>query len=92
MEWTLKDFAEIVVETENQAVNAAQRKLLVAILDLRASQTGRKNDGMEDADHEDFVELVNDSRAELTRFNDQVNPADMPNSSPVTDVVEPASD
>ena len=89
--WPVKDFAAVIVDTENEAINDAQMKFIKAALHLIQSQSGRLNDGLLPADLSVFVGEVNAAAAELTRFYEGHNPMDMRNSTPSVDVVEPAA-
>jgi len=87
--FSLTDLMGIQLPVENEAINAALQYLLGADMNLRASQSGRLNDGLLAQDKNDFVNAVLKSKAMVDSAYANFNPIDMPQSNPRRDVVTP---
>ncbi len=87
--FTLTDLMGIQLPVENEAINAALQYLLGADMNLRASQSGRLNDGLLAQDKNDLVNAINKSKAMIDNAFTGHNPMDMPQSNPRRDVVTP---
>jgi len=89
--WPLMDLSQSLVMTENSALNEANKALLQADYSLRVSESARMNDGLLSHDHADFMDLIAKARRQVESFYTGSNPTDYPQSSPRTEIVEPAA-
>ena len=89
--WTLTDLMGIQLPVENEAINAALQYLLGADMNLRASQSGRLNDGLLAQDKKDLVDAINKSKLMVDEAFANFNPIDAPQSNPRRDVVSPTN-
>jgi len=87
--FTLTDLMGIQMPVENEAINAALQYLMAADMNLRASQSGRLNDGLLSPEKDDLVNAVNKSKSMIDAAYSDHNPMDMPQSNPRRDIVTP---
>ena len=87
----LTDIDAPILPVENEAINSAVMYLYGANINLRISQSTRRNDCLEQTDYDDLVAAVNKSKSWLDLFFADHTPLDMPQSHPQRDIVEPTS-
>jgi len=86
----LTNLVGIQIPVENEAINSALHYLLAADMNLRASPSGRLNDGILAPDKKDLVDAINKSKAFIDQAYDDFNPMDQPQSNPRRDVATPS--
>ena len=87
--FSLTDLMAIQMPVENEAINAALQYLLAADMNLRASQSGRLNDGLLETEKQDLINAINKSKTLIDDAYQNNNPMDMPQSNPRRDIVTP---
>ena len=91
VQFKLTDVMEVVINTENEAVNSAMHYLIGADITARISQSTRINDGLIASDKKDITDAVVKSKSMIDSMFDNFNPMDMPQSNPRQPVTMPTA-
>jgi len=86
----LTNLVGIQIPVENEAINSALHYLLAADMNLRASPSGRINDGLLAPDKKDLIDAVAKSKSFVEQAYNDFNPLDQPQSNPRREVVTPS--